>query len=148
MSHDDLIDSIRAEVARRHNVLLGRDDPIFVTVTVNELVLAHYVDLVATRAEAATDRGVAASAAQVQASKETAGKLISEASGFVADQVRRAARSAADDFSEAIKQRLGSADREARDAHAARSGAMWAAVTAGAFAVIAIACTVIVLIKG
>ena len=39
-------------------------------------------------AEVATDRGVAASAAQVQASKETAGKLISEASGFVADQVR------------------------------------------------------------
>ena len=62
--------------------------------------------------------------------------------------MRRAATSAADGFSEAIKQRLGSADREARDAHAVRSGAMWAAVTAGAFAVIAIACTVIVLIKG
>lgn len=148
MSHDDLIDAIRAEVARRHNVLLGRDDPIFVTVTVNELVLSHYIELVGSRVDAATDRGIAASAGQVQASKESAGRLINDASGFVADQVRRAARTAADEFSDAIKQRLGSADREARDAHAARSGAMWAAITAGAFAVIAIACTVIVLVKG
>lgn len=143
----ELIEAIRAEVVKRHNVLLNRDDPIFVTVTCNEMVLAHYADMVAARVDAATDRSIAASAAQVQAAKETAAKLINDASGYVADQVRRAAKGGAEEFTDVIKRKLDGADRDGREAYQARSGAMWAAIAAGACAVISIACALVVVIK-
>lgn len=144
---DELIDALRAEIAKRHNVLLNRDDPIFVTVALHEMVLAHYADAVAVRVDAATDRGIAASAVQVQAAKDTAAKLINDASGYVADQVRRAAKGGAEEFADVIKRKLDGAERDGREAYQARTGAMWAAIAAGACAVISIACAMIVVIK-
>lgn len=38
-------DEIRKEVALRHGIVLGVDDPILVTVTINELVLARIIEV-------------------------------------------------------------------------------------------------------
>lgn len=38
-------ETIRKDIAIKHNVLLGKDDPILVTVSLNEMVLSHYLDL-------------------------------------------------------------------------------------------------------
>lgn len=37
-------DILIQEVAKRHHVLLNEDDPILVTVTLNEIILKHYLD--------------------------------------------------------------------------------------------------------
>ncbi|WEV50232.1 hypothetical protein OZX61_12860 (plasmid) [Acinetobacter sp. ESL0695] len=37
-------DALIQEVAKKHHVLLSKDDPIFVSVTLSELVLKHYID--------------------------------------------------------------------------------------------------------
>ena len=43
-------------MAKRHNVLITEDDPILVTVTLNELVLAEYLERVHARVQAAEDQ--------------------------------------------------------------------------------------------
>ena len=44
------VEAIRAEVLRKHNLALGRDDPIFATVILHEMVLGAFLE----RAEAAS----------------------------------------------------------------------------------------------
>ncbi len=41
---DARLEAIRTEVARRHKVLLGDNDPILVTATLNELLLRGHLD--------------------------------------------------------------------------------------------------------
>ena len=42
-------EEIRKAVAIEHNNLLGKDDPILMSVTVHELVLQRYVDILVDR---------------------------------------------------------------------------------------------------
>lgn len=42
-------EEIRKQIAIKHNVLLDKDDPILVTITINEIVLSRYLDLVTER---------------------------------------------------------------------------------------------------
>ncbi len=79
---------IRKEVAIRHNVLLGNDDPILVTVTLNELVLNQYLSLIAQKYDEANRSLAISLQQQVEQSKKTAGKIITDASSYVSDQVR------------------------------------------------------------
>lgn len=80
-------DEIRKEVAIRHNVLIGKDDPVLVTVTLNELILKQYLALVENQ-YAANSRELAISLQQqIEQSKQTAGKIITEASNYVSEQV-------------------------------------------------------------
>jgi hypothetical protein len=43
MSEKLTIDALRMEIAKRHNILLDEHDPIFALLTLNELVLEHYI---------------------------------------------------------------------------------------------------------
>lgn len=45
-------DEIRKTVAIRHGVLLESNDPVLVTVTLNELVLSRYVEILTEQNEA------------------------------------------------------------------------------------------------
>ena len=44
-------DELRKTVAIKHNVLLGPDDPILVTVTLHDLVLGRYVEVLTAQNE-------------------------------------------------------------------------------------------------
>jgi len=44
MQNEELINSLIAEVAKRHKVLLSPDDPILVTVTLHELLVDRNID--------------------------------------------------------------------------------------------------------
>lgn len=84
------IDALRAEVARRHNLLLDPSDPVLVTVTLCELTLASYIQA----AEAAAERAERSSAARVTAEviriKSDAERMIGGAADFMTETIRAA----------------------------------------------------------
>lgn len=147
-------DEIRQKVAIKHNVLLGSDDPILVTVTINEIVLQRYLDLAALQYETANRELTIAVQQQVEQSKATAGRVITDAADYVASEVRRAVGQIAQDVAAQLRQQLGEAQAIAREAvdngrttQAAKNGAFLAAAVAGAAALIALAAVVIILVK-
>ena len=105
-------EEIRKAVAIEHNNLLGKDDPILMSVTVHELVLQRHVDILADRnmellktLEAAQQKGIADA-------KQTAGRVITDASNYVSEQVHTAVSSAMKEVLAQIKKELGRARQE------------------------------------
>jgi hypothetical protein len=115
------IDTLRAQVARRHNILLANDDPIFVAVTLNELVLAEYLSLMKATADDARAQSIAAASHQVELAKAAAGKLVTESAGYIADQVTQR-------VTVAVEAAISRAREAAQTATRASSTALWAAV--------------------
>lgn len=107
------------EVAKRHDLLLSRDDPVLVTVTLNELILAEALAQLQASLDAASQDIAASAAKQIEASKITAEQLITAAADYVANEVRAAA----------VDTRVGgSADRPAEKAASSCSSSIaWAA---------------------
>jgi hypothetical protein len=147
-------DEIRKEVAIRHNVLLGADDPILVTVTLNELVLEKYLQLLAQQNEDAQRSLAIALQQHVEQSKETAGKVITSSADYVSQQVRQSVAAAIAEAGAQLRQQVAEAQaagRESvagvRDAQTAKNGAVIAAIVAGVSAVVAIGSLVVVLTK-
>lgn len=99
-------DEIRKEVALRHSLLLGADDPILVTITINELVLDRYIELANGQRLEQQQAITAAIQAQVEQAKDTAGKIITDSANFVSDQVREAISAAARDASLSLRDQL------------------------------------------
>ena len=79
------------EVAKRHDLLLSRDDPVLVTVTLNELILAEALAQLRASVEAAGEDIAASAAKHIEASKVIAEQLITAAADYVANEVRAAA---------------------------------------------------------
>lgn len=145
MDRTQLVEAIRMRVAQEHNVLLGKDDPILVSVTLNELVIEHALDMAIGRVEQAQHEVIAASAHQVAAAKETAGRLVTDAAEFVAREVRRAATEAADEAGARVRRAISEAESIGADAHQAKRGANYAAWIAAGSAVVALGCTLVVI---
>lgn len=84
------IERLIGEVAKRHDLLLSRDDPVLVTVTLNELVLGEALaQLKASLSEA--NQEIAASAAkQIEVSKTIAEALITNAAEYAVREIRAA----------------------------------------------------------
>lgn len=118
------------EVAKRHNVLLGPSDPILVTLTLNELVLAQYVDRLTATLEQAEDRTAAGSAQQIATARELAGKLVTETGGYVARQVEEAGRAVEAQLIASLGRQVQAAQEAAQQAAIARRTALYAALVA------------------
>ena len=88
------IDALRAAVAKKHNVILGRDDPILLTVFLNELLLAEVLANVKSIATESRNDSIAAVAHQVEVAKRAAATLITQTAGYVAAEVQRQVKSA------------------------------------------------------
>ena len=149
-----LTDELRKEVAIRHNVLLGPAGPILVTVALNELILERLLTK-ASEQYAEANRMLAVTVQQqVEQSKETAGKVITEAANYVDSRVRQAVEASLNDAAARFRANLADVQAAARAAddnrsaaNVAKSGAVIAAIVAGACALIAVAALVIVLVK-
>lgn len=83
-------DEIRKIVAIRHNVLLGKDDPILVTVTLHDLVLGRYVEVLTDQNEGHQKALAAALHTHMEQSKVVAGRVITDAAEYVSGQARQA----------------------------------------------------------
>jgi hypothetical protein len=115
------VDALRAQVARRHNILLANDDPIFITVTLNELVLEEFLSRMQAIADEAHAKSIAAGSHQVELAKTAAGKLITESAGYIANQ-------ATERVTLAVDAAIARAGEAARTATRASNTALWVAV--------------------
>ena len=141
------IDAIRLEVARRHGVMVGKDDPILAFVTVNELVLEAFL----ARAREASDelerRGAALMAQEVATVKATAEKMIGGAASFFTQEVRKAADAAESSVASSIERRVAQAVAAADRAESVKRPAYVAAAAAIAAAFLTIGLAIGVLLK-
>lgn len=126
MNVQDLI----GEVAKRHNVLVDPHDPIFVAVTLNELLLAEHVR----KMQAAIDRGekatALASARQLELTKHTATELIAESSRHAANQVRAAGSGVRTQLQQLVEQLAAQSEGVVAETVRQRRAAQTAAVVA------------------
>jgi len=83
------VDALRAAVAKKHNVILGRDDPILLTVHLNELLLAEVLTNMRSIATESRNESIAAVSHQVEVAKRAAGTLITQTAGYVAGEIQR-----------------------------------------------------------
>lgn len=124
------IERLIGEVARRHNVLLSPDDPIFVAVTLNELVAARTL----ARAQAALDAmraGMAdAAAEQREAAKAVAAELITRAADYAAQEIRHAGGGVQAAIASAAAEELARLSAASAGAQAAQLSAWRAALLA------------------
>jgi TRAP-type C4-dicarboxylate transport system substrate-binding protein len=78
------------EVAKRHRVILNESDPIFITITLNDLLLAEHVERMRAIVEENATLASASTAQQVEATKKLASQLITGAGVYVTDQFKAA----------------------------------------------------------
>jgi CHASE3 domain sensor protein len=122
------------EVAKRHNVLLGPNDPILVTLTLNELILTDYVERIDALLQAAQADTSAGTAQQLDAAREIASKLVTGVAGYVAGEVQRAGATVHAQMLETLKQETLAARQAASEAARAKRSAFMAAIIAVAAA--------------
>lgn len=88
------LDEIRREVAVKNNTWLGENDPILMQVTINELILSQYVEMIATQNAEYVEKLSKAVDASIQKgiaeSKVVAGRVITEGSNYASDQIKEA----------------------------------------------------------
>jgi hypothetical protein len=131
------IERLIGEVAKRHNVLLGRDDPIFMAVTLNELIIARALEQVQVAVEASQDEISAGTVQQIAAAKAVAASLITSAADHVAGQIRAATAETAQQIQLAVAEQLRGARLAAKTTQKAGSTAALAAGVAIAAAIVA-----------
>ena len=127
MATDIDMDALRLEVMKRHNLLLGPNDPIFAAITLNELVLSAFLDRAGQASENWERRGAALMAQEVVSVKTAAEKMILGAAAFFAAEVKKAVGGAENALGSAIDARINAAVAAAARAEAARRPAVWAA---------------------
>ena len=142
------LDEIRQEVAKKHNFLLDLDDPVLITVTICEVILNQYVEMVAAQnaeyVKTLTDAAEASVQKGLAESKATAGKLITDASNYVSDQVSSQAKQAiALSISEGGKKLLQAQNELLQKAEAAKRSA----VIAGSVSVVWAVFSLLVAVK-
>jgi hypothetical protein len=79
------------EVARQHNLLLSPDDPLLVTITLNEVILQRIIARQLQAIEAAQDQIAAGTVQQIEAARQIAGIVITGAADYVAGELKNIA---------------------------------------------------------
>ena len=141
------IERIVGEVAKRHNLLLRRDDPILVSITLHDHLLARALARIEATVTASQDQ-IAASTAQAHAQQLAASKrlgeqLVQAAAEHIAGEVRSAAGEAVDAIKAAVVAELTVARQTSEGMRQIRTTVWWA--SALAFAATAVAITLAIL---
>lgn len=140
---DAMVDKIRQQIAMEHGVLLDDNDPILVTVTLNEALLKYYLDLVSEQHERANqalaDTLQKLLDQQTAAAKETAGRVITDAATYVDDRMRTVVTSALSEAEVQLRRQVAEAAANSQSAQTAKGGAYGAAILSGIAALVSIA---------
>jgi hypothetical protein len=123
------LDALIGEVARRHHFVLDRDDPVLVTVTLNELVLRGMVAQLQELTSSAGATIAAAAARERETAKAQACELITAAAGYAEQQLHAAAGSIAAEIQTSLHPASTGGERTASQDGIRRSSqiASWAA---------------------
>ena len=125
------------EVARRHNVLVDPGDPIFVAVTLNELLVAEYVGAVEMALARAEKTARVASREQAEQARQAAEQLITDAAKQLGEQMRAAGSALRLQLEQLIERSVRSAQVAASESSQHRVASFWAATLATVCACIA-----------
>jgi len=82
------VQKLIGEVARRHSVLVDPSDPIFVAVTLNELLLAEQIEVHRAATQEACRATVEAMQRHAEDAKHVASQLVTGSASYVTDQIR------------------------------------------------------------
>jgi hypothetical protein len=85
-------EAIIAEVARRHGILLGPDDPILATVAIHEVVLGAYIRQVEASVTRAIEEFEGATQRAIEGSRTVARAILGQTLQQVRDELAEAAR--------------------------------------------------------
>lgn len=113
-------DEIRKELAISHNVIIAKDDPILIAVTLNELVFQKYIDILMEQnleyteaVQKALDKALQKSVAEA---KLTGSRVINEAADYVSEQTHMALTVALEASLIKIRKELSEAKKEVQTA--------------------------------
>jgi hypothetical protein len=126
MDVQDLI----GEIARRHNVLVSADDPVFVGVTLNELLLAEYIRRVETSLDRARRDVAADTARTLEEISWAADQVIAKGARDASDQLRVAGAVIKHQFERSLLEALSALDARNRAVEQHRQVAFWSALMA------------------
>ncbi len=127
------------EVARRQNVLLDRSDPIFVAVTLNEILLAEHVQRLEAALAQANQSIAATSKRETENARQVASRFIAEAARYSSDQVRAAGAEFRVELGRLIADSVAAANDAASGATRAQEASQWSAIVAVACTCVAMA---------
>lgn len=85
-------DLLIQEVAKRHHVLLSPDDPILITVTLNELIIKHHIDQVETKFSETENAIYEMQQQLAQNSKAVAEKIVTDGAKYLHDNFEKSAK--------------------------------------------------------
>jgi hypothetical protein len=125
------IEKAIGEVARQHNLLLSPDDPLLVTITLNEVILQRIIAGQLQAIEAAQDQIAAGTAQQVEMARQIAGLVITGAADYVAGELKATATALKAEWLAAIEAEKTQLLATATDARQAQRRAWQAALLVG-----------------
>jgi hypothetical protein len=97
---------IKAEVAKRHHVVLDENDPILVTLTLHELIINGYLERMQALLVDAQNQISATSAQQEETSKAIASRIVTGAADYIADEIQKNCDALQGRLNEAFKHKL------------------------------------------
>ncbi len=139
-------DELRKMVAIRHNVLLGKDDPILVTVTLHDIVLGRYVEVLTAQNEGHQKALTAALHTHMEQSKSAAGRVITDAAEYVSGQAQQAVMASLAEARSQLRQDIAEARGATLAVNAVVQTAQAARTTGIATTAVAIICALISLV--
>jgi hypothetical protein len=140
------IEALRMEVARRHGVLLDAKDPIFVSVTLSELVLSELLAKIENASADFEKRAAALMAQELVAVKGTAETMIAGTAKVLANTVKEASEKHHAALIAAVQKQAEGIASAALQADRGRSTAVLAAAVSIAGALLAIGAVVLVVL--
>jgi type VI protein secretion system component VasK len=126
MNVQDLI----GEVAKRHNVLVDPQDPVFIAVTLNELLLAEHVEKVQAALKRAEKAAALASSQHLEVTRRAAADLLADSSSHAGDLVRAAGSALRTQLQHLVQQLVVVAEASSSEAARQRRASQWAAAVA------------------
>ncbi len=129
------------EVAKRHHILLSEDDPVLVTLTLNELILTRAIVEIEAHIQACKEQASIAAAEHIAASKALAEDIVTAGAAYLAGELRVAVAEATAALGAAVAQSIERQPGPPSD-RSAPSGWVWfgaGALLAGAISAITVA---------
>ena len=131
------------EVAKRHNVLVDPKDPIFVTITLNELLLAEYVQAVHDALRRGEISAAQAARTHIEASRKASEAIILEGGRGARDRLLKAGEAVAIHVHDVVRDLLATAKADVKETSHQRRVSQWAAVASIVAAFVACLCVLL-----
>ncbi len=142
------VQTLIGEVAKRHNVLVDPKDPLFVAVTLNEILLEEHVRRIQEALDRAQRSAVAASQQQVDLARRSAAQLVTDGAKHSAEAVRTAGSALRAELGRLVQDLAGATLAAAAEVERLNRCSQWSAAIAVAAAAVAVMAAAALWLRG